>query len=205
MISMREHIVNVYTVNELDESALNTALEYFQNDDFYPSVEEHRETIKAFEDLFPISVGEWYYNSLHGIDFRFTEDNDIENLSGIRLATYIYNNYGDRLFKGKYYSTIGKYIEGTYTYKHRYSNVILHNSCVLTGYYMDDNILEPVYRFLKNPDKDTNFKDLMRKCLTSFQESIDSDYEHYYSLENFKDMSINNEWEYTANGKTFTH
>lgn len=198
---MRAVQVYVYKYEELSDRARKKALHNFQMSDYYPWADENKETLKAFENIFPIKVREWQYGGYGDyIRFDFIADYEIEELSGVRLATYIYNNYFPYLFKGKYYSK-GKYVDGKYTYKQRYSKVMFDNSCVLTGYIIDDDILEPVYKFLKKPCKHTNFKDLMRECLEKWLSACIRDYEAYFSEENFMEMCESNGWEFFEDGK----
>jgi len=120
----------------------------------------------------------------------------VQDMAGIRLATYIINNYGYGLYKPKnYYSRDCK--------KKRQSRILTDNSCVLTGYYVDEEILEPIYTFLKYPDCHTTFRLLIRKCLNNFFEACSNDMEEYQSEERFKEESQANEWEYLSDGTLF--
>jgi hypothetical protein len=118
---------------------------------------------------------------------------------------YIWNNYSDYIFKGKYYSTKGYYDEKQqYHYKYRHSNIILEKeNCPLTGYYIDNEILQPLWDFLDKPNKNTTFHDLMEECLNNWISACNKDYENYYSMENFLEESKANEYEYLESGKQF--
>ena len=50
--------------------------------------------------------------------------------------------------------------------KHK-SRVFVTNDCVLTGYYMDYEILQPIYDFLKALDNIT-LDELVDKCIYGF-------------------------------------
>lgn len=191
----------LYTIHELDERALEKALSDFCASSDYPWADENEGTLDVFTNIFPVRVRKWEYGgySCPFIDFTMTCDDEIADLSGWRLATYIWNNYRHDLYKGKYYSK-GKYVNGKYTYKARYSKILLDSSCVLTGYCMDDEILAPIYEFLKKPDSRT-FEDLMGDCLDAWVQACNEDYESYFSMENFIDMCDANNWEFDEYGR----
>jgi len=198
----RTATINIYTVKELSEEARQKAYYNWCGNNDYPWGEDNENTLKEFEKVFPIKIRSWEYGDRgEHISFIFEGDEDIENLTGIRLMKYIYNNYYDNLFKGKYYSKV-KYVNGTYTYKHRYSKIVKDNCCVLTGYSMDYDILQPIYDYLKKPDNRT-FKELLDDCLQSWLKACSTDYEDYYSWDSFLEESEVNEWEYTENGDIF--
>lgn len=203
-------VTNVYKIEELTEESQERALQDFKIDDIYPSSEENKTVLKTFEDIFPITVTDWQYDEYSSyINFDFNANEDIENLTGFRLAKYIYNNYFNSIFKGKYFSLWSKKEPSLHNQKigklkTRYSKVIFNNNCVLTGYYMDMDILNPIYKFLKKPYiYNYNFYDIIERCLNEWIQACQRDYEAYYSLDNFIEVSEANEWEYTENGELY--
>jgi len=193
--------IEVYSIKELPEKVQQKVYYEWLSNVVYPWADDNRETLEAFENIFPIKVKDWEYGGYNNnyIHFEMTCEPEIEELRGIRLLAYLYNNYFDYLFKGKYYS-ISKYINGKYQYKSRRSKVIKENSCVLTGYCIDDDILKPVYDFLKKPDNRT-FYDLMKECLESWLTACNNDYEYCTSFEYFIEEAENNDYTYTIDGK----
>lgn len=185
----------VYRFEELSHSAKQNALYQFQCNDTYPSNVENKEVLEAFTNIFPVKVKDWEYGSYRNdhISFSFTADDDIENLSGVRLATYIYNNYFHDLFKGKFYYK-------KYYFKSRKSKVFFDNCCPLTGYYIDMEMLDPVYDFLKKPTNGITFYDLMEECLNNWVSACTKDMEGYYSEENLKEAAEANNWEFYEDG-----
>ncbi len=101
------------------------------------------------------------------------------------------------LFKPKTY-----YLNGNFK-KQRKSRVFTDNSCVLTGYCADEDILKPIYDFLKSPDKDTTLYDLMDKCLDNFFKSCRDDMEYQCSEECFKESCVANDYEFYENGRIY--
>jgi hypothetical protein len=202
MKTMKIKEVKVYSYDELDSMAQATALNNWLSSFDYSWGSDNKNTLDAFENIFPVKIRNFEYGGYRGndgVNFVTTCDDEIDNLSGFRLATYLWNNYKNSIFKGKYYSK-GKWINGQYVNKHRHSKIILDNSCVLTGYCMDDDILSPIYNFLKKPDKNTTFLDLLKDCFDSWISACNADYEYATSEEAFKESCEANEYEFYENG-----
>lgn len=191
--------ITAYQFSELSEAAKEAAHNEHLSKG-YPNdwSRENLGSWKKFLDIFPVKS---YGNSWSNI--AFTDEESIENLSGQRLATYIWNNYKKDLFKGKYYSTGGRYDEaGKYHHKFRYSKIQLQGqNCVMTGYCMDDSILDPIYKFLAKPDKNTDFMGLMNECANAWSKAMDDDDEWQNSIEHFAEECEANEYEFDEHGK----
>lgn len=206
---MRTAVVEykIYTYEELSVDAKETALNSFYNSGDYPWSSDNIETLRAFEKIFPINVSDWEYGGgrCPYTSSDFTDEDCIKDLSGIRLRTYIYNNCFSDLFKGKHYYTKGAYgINSKYSYKYRVSKVIFEeNSCPLTGYYMDCNILKPIYDFLKKPREYIDFGSLLRDCLESWIRACEEDFTSYFCEETFIDDCGANEREFLENGEMY--
>lgn len=188
---------NLYPINELSETAIKTAYRNWLNDFHYFCEDDNHNTLNTFCELFDIICNDWQYDSCN-YSFRFSmkSEEEIQNMKGQRLATYLYNNFYHSLFTSKiYYSKDSK--------KNRKSNILKNTCCVLTGYYLDEEILSPIRQFLDKPDINMNFYNLIDKCLTTYFKACVSDVYYCQSMENFKEDSIINEWEYLDNGKIF--
>lgn len=200
---MREKVIKVYTVKELDADAKEHAYEEWWKNDFYGWYGENTATLEKFCEVFPVKVTNYEYGPYgpNFVSFHMTTDQDeVENLSGQRLATYIWNNYGYALFKGKYYSKpMMRNEDGTWKHKHRYSKIILETSCVLTGYWIDMEILAEVYDFLKKPDSRT-FRELMDDCFHGWTKAASADIEASRSMEAFEEDAEANGWEFEEDG-----
>ena len=195
-----QQIYRLYNIEELKDKAkekaygnwLCNALEYF-------SAFENRHTLNKFCELFNIHCINYFYDSCnYNYSFRSDLDGNVENLSGIRLATYLYNNYYSDIFQPKTYYSKGYK-------KERRSRIFFHSDCPLTGYYMDCSILSPLYGFLKAPktDKNYTFYNLLDDCLRAFFLACRDDYNYCSSEEYFKEESTRNNWEYLADGTFF--
>jgi hypothetical protein len=206
---MKSVEVQLFEFSELSNSAKEKALADYVSLGGYFDISEAKDSLEAFAGIFPIKLHDWnygwggtYINFDFAIDDWCSYGNEIAELSGWRLATYIWNNYKNDIYKGKYYSTKGYYDDkGKYHYKHRHSKIILETGqCPYTGVCYDEDLLDPLWKFMKNPD-DTTFEDLMIDCLYSWLHSVESEDEYQSSEEVFKEICNANEWLFTVDGK----
>lgn len=196
---------NIYKVEELSEKARNKAFsDWCEVDEFNNS--DNEQILNAFCSVFPVTVSDWAFSEgQHYIKHHMTtEYGDTDELTGLRLRTFIINNYFHELYKGKYYSSKGYFdSEQQYHYVCRHSKVIFERGCTLTGYGNDLDILSPIFKFLdlKDPrDCMVNLKYLMGVCLDKWLTTCENDYDHYYTMEHFIELSSLNEWEYLEDG-----
>ncbi len=197
---MRTIRTKVYQFSELSEQAKQKAIENYRNSNteiFW--ADENRESLKEFAKLFPIIVTDWSYGGRgEGVSFRFTECGEIENLTGQRLATYLWNNYNVDIYSKKYYS-----IHENGSYKSRYSKIQSEPfNCPLTGYCMDNELLSEIWDFINKPDS-RNFKDLLEDCFSEWIKACNADIEDQNSDENITSNIEANEYEFTIDGKRF--
>lgn len=173
----------VYSLDELAPEAQSKAYDEWHATQEYFWETENMHTLDEFCSIFNVKVTDWSVNEYtHYHRFRTTLEEEDDQLKGIRLVAYIWNHYGRYIFQMKTYHTKGNWD------KKRVSHIIEEGegSCVLTGYYMDEEILGPVYDFLKHPDLSITFIDLMDKCLEAFFEAYRLDLEYCYSEEHFQ-------------------
>ena len=190
---------DIFQLAELSAAARRTAYdEWLKGFDYsYSSVNQN--TLDAFERTFNIKVYDWFYD-IYKYSYRFTShySGEEENLKGIRLLKYIVNNYWHILFKPRTY-----YHKSNHK-KQRKSRIFMDDSCVLTGYCADEDILKPIYDFLKTPDTHTSLYDLMDKCLDSFFKSCRDDMEYQCSEANFEESCVANDYEFLENGEMYS-
>lgn len=199
---------DVFSISELSQHAKEKAYYHWCESQPYSWEDENSKTLKEFENIFPVNVRNWEYGGYcyPHISFEFTENDDIENLHGLRLRTYIINNYGRNLFEGKYFSLWSKKDKNPKNpaigkLKIRRSKVLFDTSCVLTGYCIDDDILEPIYKFLQKPSDNVTFYELMDDCLNSWVTACNNDFEASTSIEYFEECATENDWEFTEDGE----
>lgn len=195
---MRE--IKAYNINELSEDAKQRAYEDWLHDFDYFWDDDNRATLQAFCELFPVKVTDWEYGYRNYIRFTLTTaDTYTErcyyDFTGLRLLKYIVNNYWHNLFRPKYLG----YVNG----KPRYSRCQREACCVLTGYCVDEDILAPLYDFLKDYrtfDSNT-FEDLMKLCLENWIDACRKDYEACQEFDYFIDHAHINKYEYLEDGR----
>lgn len=201
---MRTVAVTVYRFDELSDKAKERAYYDWLRSDPYPWAGDNAAVLKEFEKTFPVRVTHWEYESYH-YDVRFTFDpsyEHVKHLSGIRLLKYIYNNYYNDLYKKRCYFK-SKVVDGKVIYKRRYSQIFRDNSCVLTGYWLDNDTLAPVYAFLKKPNSNITFYALMEQCLDAWGYACMLDYRYYTSMEYFEEYCNDNNIEFLKCGSIF--
>jgi len=205
--------IKIYSFSELSEKAKQRAIEDYRNssqNDHYFIYQEAHETVKEFHNLFKTEEGR---NSWLNIRTEHIND-DVLNLSGLRLRKYILNNFGNDLFKPQYKGSlknktphrrvrIREFKNGKFS-AHYYSAVFKTDCCVLTGVCYDEEILKPIYDFLKEGYKggDT-FEDLLNDCMHSLKKSIEAEIEYRNSDECIEEEIEANELEFTEDGKRY--
>lgn len=215
--------IQVYSFNELSQKAKEVAINNYRSKgvetDFI--YDDAYQTIKKANELFNISEGRnnWLDFSLNNID-----DNILE-LKGLRLRTYLINNFGDQLYKRKFYTSIGdnkiinhpcikvnKYdmnkgarVSSSNFY---YSRIQKTNSCVLTGVCYDDDFLQPIYNFIDNyknfpSNKYQTFEYLIEYCFDSLKKSIDNEVDFRNSDEAISEDLEANNYQFLESGELF--
>ena len=136
----------------------------------------------------------YFYGCNYSYDYRSRQEDCIDSLSGWRLVAYLMNNHWNDLYTRKYFWN-GR--------KGRESRIFVDTCCPLTGYCIDNDILDPIYRFLKSPTENVTFDNLMDEFLDSFFRACRDDMESTQTLEYFTEESNANGWEYLSDGKLF--
>lgn len=108
--------------------------------------------------------------------------------SWVTLSEWSYSEekqrYIPNIIKGKYFSTSGKYIDGKYKYRHKYSRVMFDygDNCPLTGMCYDYYLLKPIidyYNAWCTYPEGFSLEDLMRQCYDNFFKSWHEEYEYW--------------------------
>lgn len=218
---MRTVRTKIYQFEELTKEAQQKAIEYYRNNilsfDFIYSDAES--TVNAFCDAFGCETGR---NSW--LDLSTSKmDDDILNLTGLRLQKYIWNNFYSVLFKRKFYNSIGDNkiiihpcIKVNYydinkgamvsSSNFYYSRIQKTTSCVLTGMCYDDDLLQPIYDFLLKRDFSNcsiTFYHLLNDCFESLKNSIENEVDYRNSDEAIIEDIQENEYEFTKDGNQF--
>jgi len=187
---MVQKITNLYSFNELSKESQEKAINNYRNDgrDYLFYYDDIISSVKKVIELFGLKTGNQYD------DIRTSHiDDDILNLSGVRLYKYLVNHYYSDLFKPKYIKTLDgelyyrqficKRYKGTKgMHTQIFSRMKVDNCCVLTGCCYDDDILKPIYDFLAKINTSITLEDLFNdiesaisKCFTDTEEWTNSD------------------------------
>jgi len=189
--------IEVYRFEELSEKAQEKAYFEWLNTYDYFYGNDNEETLKEFCNIFGVNVSNWSYDS-NTYDYRYicnTNEFEIERFTGIRLYKYIVNNFYQYLYRSKTFWSKGYK-------KSRKSKILKTCDCLLTGYYMDHEILDPIMEFLKKPDNST-LEYLIQQCLETFFIACKNDVENCQSFEAFQEDCDANNIEFLGNGGVY--
>jgi len=190
--------VNLYKFSELPEETKEKVLNNWRNDNYFDDfyITDANNTFKSFAKLFNINWRNIDYCEPYRNEYSIKLDDNVIQLSGQRLSTYIWNNYKNDLFKGKY--LYKKPLSGNTKSKH--SKIQLEHSCVLTGVCYDDDILAPIYEFLDKPKDNINFETLINDCIYSLCHSVSSEIEYQNTDEAITETIEANDYDFTEDG-----
>lgn len=201
---MRTVRTKVYKFSELSDDAKQKAIEWYrrssEGDEYYLYDEAH-ESVKEFHEIFGTKPG-----SRSWLDVRTSHlDDNLMNLKGLRLQKYIWNNFKDQLFSGKYYSRNGV---GSNNYKSRRSNCQIDHSCELTGVCYDESLLQPIYEFLEwklRPSYNSymDFETLVNDCFASLEKDLEAELQARNEDDYIIEQIECNEYEFTREGRRF--
>lgn len=102
---------------------------------------------------------------------------EVEDMKGVRLATYIWNNYASKLEEKRV--TFLKCI-GLPDNKKRESNIFVSRGCVLTGVIYDNYFADGIWDFLKKPCPHTTLEELIDSCVEDAEKQRQDDIENAY-------------------------
>ncbi len=176
---MRQETINIYKFEELSDEAKEKAIEKFRySNQEYAWSAEWRDSLNAFADKFGVYIKNWACNAYETPYFRFSfkNDDERENMAGVRLWKYLQNNHADIIAKW--------------------------DECPLTGYCGDYSALYELAQFVKKPDK-RDFNQLITDSLHTFFKDWQNDMEYQDSDEYISEHIIANEYEFTENGSIY--
>ncbi len=188
---MKTKMITVYQFSELSEETQQKVLDKFRESiDTYWIYSEAKETVKAFEKYFPTdSKGK---NSW--LECSVNANNEVLELMGLRLRTYLINNFGYVLFRPK-----TRYKNNT----KRVSKIFTETCCNLTGICYDDDMLSPIYKFIcgSKEYKFHNFEELMKECYQNLEDALRIEEEYRQSDEAIIEDIECNGYEFTEHGQ----
>ena len=195
---MKQHTITTYSFNELSDDAKTLALSNAAQDEFLGErvLQESLESLKGFADFYNLNL-DYSFGIFpdRGEFIRATIDNDeLSELSGVRLYKYLENNYST------YYKTVKDSSE--LINNPQKPKKTLAGECPFTGVCYDENLLDEMRNFMKKPDERT-FQDLINDCTDSFMTDIHKEGEYLSSDEALIENIEANEVEFYESGQTY--
>ena len=205
---MRTIQTTVCSFNELNEAARETAIEHFRSTEDYSFIyDEAHETVNKFHEMFDTKEGRKSWLDVYTDHI----DDNLLQLKGLRLRTYLLNNY--KLWKPKFIKSFDHHLPAHRMIRNKtakttgakycfaYSNIKFENSCVLTGVCYDDDILEPIYKFIEAPQEHVNFEMLLNDCFENLEKAIENEIECRNSDIEIIETIEANDYEFTEGGE----
>ena len=196
---MREVAIKLYKFEELEKSAQDAAVNAWMESEAhsggYPWEYENRKSIEAFDGYFGCRTN-WSYDVCSGhASVRVSDSVEELEITGVRLRTYILNNFYSLLYKQVKYALSAKN-------PRRWASKIQkqETDCPFTGYCEDEAALAPIRAFIKKPCNHTTLADLLQECADSWVKACSDDMTYYYSEENARESIIANGYEFTEDG-----
>lgn len=187
-LATHKHIVKtleLMTFDELTQEVQDEVLLEFNREYGEPELYEHRKALEEFARLMDVSFdysfdecGTYYKNVKTTAQFVdvFHHGQD-EELTGVRLATFIHNNYYKYLTEPKKYWTKSGKVRAS-----RITRAF--DGCHLTGLYVDDLLTNTVKDFLDHAGtkySHWNYLDVMDEVLCVWIRACQKEYEYHYS------------------------
>lgn len=213
--------IKVYKFNELSEDAKQKAIEDYRSDgiDTSYNYDEAHETVIKFHQIFGTS------RSWLDVNTSYLDDN-LMNLKGLRLRTYIINNFYDQIFGKKWrhswttdkpvkHRKVKSIIISEKTgwtnkklfgkYYNKYYDLTTQHECELTGVAWDEILLQPIYEFLewnKKPYYNSymDFDTLVNDCFSALSKSLEDEDNYQNSDEAIIEAIQANEYEFKQDG-----
>ena len=205
--------VNLYSFAELSSTAQKTAIANDrkireQEDTFSFEIGEAVETVKAAAECFGFklvgySIGADIQTSFVSL---LTGVRQVEELTGVRLRTWLINNRYDVFYTKKPYGEYrdrasGMSAKSNYRYD-RYSKIqFIETDCPFTGMFYDCEFLDTFREFLAKPSPDT-LESLFEAAVENLCRALEREYEYQMSDENIRyDLELSDDAIFTEEGE----
>ncbi len=195
---------------ELSQRAKENAIISYADTDVWSS--DYEAVLDDFCKRFNVAVTNWEVGAYSPTYFRIRIKNmENEDLCGLRLRTWIINNFWYDLHEGKYYSTPFKQVPKSkehpagLSYKFRHSRILMEERC-LTGFCAGYTILAAIRGFLRTGWKDEprkTWEDIVEECVSDFFDEWKKDMEYAMSEEGFEEFCDANDYEFTEDGALY--
>lgn len=180
--------IKIYQFDELSEKAQEKAIQdYIDSEREYSWMDDNIESIKQGLTHFGFSMGNRYRIEYASANRSYVpiegHDDEVRELSGVRLWKYLTNNHLDYWCK--------------YEKKRK---PLLEGNCPFTGYCVDENFLDPIRNFMKKPT-DISFIELMEECVYEGLKAIEVDFDYQNSEEYATEELQNRGSDYFEDGR----
>lgn len=195
---METRTYNVYTYEEASNELKEIIIDKFRESEYdrgFNWSREYIESLEAFCASTEIKLIDYQLGcsaSFSGIKWRYESykwDFDVDNISGLRLRTWLINNWVNKWEKGKYY------------HKSWYSKIQTVIDCPFTGFHADYSLIEPILNFIKKPEKHITLRYIINECFDNFANAYCADEEYQYSDEAIINTIIANKYMFNENGE----
>lgn len=184
-------VQTLYTFDQLSEKAKEKAISDFAEHSPYPWSYENEDCLKEFADIVGVKIIDWEYGySCPSVDYSDNLDDSICDLSGKRLISFLVSKFWSTLYTRKKYYKNKSYVTG----------LPKPSSCPLTGYCVDEDLLQPIRDAIAKGYSGT-YEDLIKDCFHAWGKACEKDLEYYYSEEAIAENSEANGYKYYINGK----
>lgn len=170
--------INVYTFEELSDEAKQKAIETYRNSEhgfFWQN--EWQDSLDAFCKEFGLDWKSW--DIYQGIEMQQGAD-EFPDVYGSKLKWHL-----NRFHLKK---------------KNEHGRKMLDGHCYFTGFCGDEDILDPIRKFMKDKKATDTFHDLMYACLQSWLSAVRADYESQQEDDYIKEHLIVNDYTFFENG-----
>lgn len=177
---MQTVTIEIFTFDELPESAKETAREWYRaQGDCWHWHEEWWQSAKAFSEIAPIKVWGADYDRME-TSTEWTGDLETARLSGLRAWKWLRNNGWFEL-----------------------ANRNAMGDCTLTGYYGDCPLFDPIKQYAAKPLAVPELGVLFEDCIYSWLKAARDDMEWHYSDECIDEHLEMNGYQFTIEGKFY--
>lgn len=205
---MRTIKTDLYLYDELNETAKKKAIE--QCREYVAEIcneqdnDAYRNTLERIEEVFEIDVYDWSTDYL-SYRYRFKNERWGDNDEDPKMLVRYLNHVSDDLFKGRYYSTDGRYENGKYKYSYGYSKVLFDaDEWSLTGMWCDEVVTKAMKDTAKYIRAGWTIRDFLDSMLSSFFYQWYTNYDANRSDGNVEDyLEGNNTCEFLADGTRY--
>ena len=176
----------VFTFDELSEEVQEKLIEKYREEDDnfdfnYTLTEEIIPSFKLIAEHCNMNID--YSYGIYDNYTRLTTTDDIEELKGVRAFAYVWNNYIEPNFRGKYL----KYVNG----KAYYSKCTKTWECPFTGICFDDVLYEAFLNFKENFILENTVDDFIEILENEMSELVSKEANYYtsevYIIDKLKD------------------